>query len=151
MFVKIIRSHTVGLWKSIPLLIFALIQLLTSVVEQRSRSKTAQLGLGKEHLQIYFNKDYEPLLVLYRIIFVLGLVIHLFGLGSFHNQRLVTINIVGYCLQSAFEMRNLGYTTSLKAISAMIFILFGATIVGPIAVYALAWHWREYVIHRLNK
>jgi hypothetical protein len=149
-FRRIIESHIVGFGTCMPPFIFALMQLLTYFFAQKSWSKPIQHGLGKEHLRIYSNEDYAPLVVLYRIIFVLGLVTHLSGLRSFHNHHLVTINLVGYCLQSVFEMRNLGYTTSLKAISAMIIILSGATIFGPIAVYALTWHWRESVIYRLS-
>jgi hypothetical protein len=149
-FRRVIQSYSVGLGPYIPLLISALVQLLTYIIPQKPESTDKQPGLGKEHLRIYSNEDYTPLLVLYRIIFVLGLVTHISELASFHNRHLVTINMVAYCLQSALEMRNLGYTTNLKAISAMIVILLGTTAFGPIAVYALTWHWRESVIYRLS-
>ena len=100
---------------------------------------------------VYLNKDYSLIIVLYRIILVLSLLANVFIPASSDNQRLITSNIVAYCLQSAFEMRNLGYATTRQTMSAMLIILFGTKMVGPMAVYAGTWHWRESVIYRLSK
>ena len=148
-----IENHTIALWHFLPLCISALIQLLAVKpnVEHRSRSQPAKLGLEKEYMRVYLNMEYSSLMVLYRIIFVLGLLANVFVPASPDNQRLITTNIVAYCLQSAFEMRNLGYATTRQAMSAILIILLGTKMVGPTAVYAGTWHWPENVIYRLSK
>ena len=102
-------------------------------------------------MRVYLNEDYSSLMVVYRIMFVLGLLTHVFIPASLDNQRLITTNIVAYCLHSAFEMRNLGYATTRQAMSAMLIILLGTKMIGPIAVYVGTWHWRENIIYRLSK
>lgn len=148
-----VENQTIALWHFLPLCISALIQLLAvkPTFEHRLRSQPAKLGLVKEYLRVYLNKDYSSIMVLYRIIFVLALLANVFIPASLHNQRLINTNVVAYCLQNAFEMRKLGYATTRQAMSAMLIILLGTKMVGPIAVYAGTWHWREDVIYRLSK
>lgn len=142
------ESHATTSWGFSLIFIFALIQYLAikSPAEHESQPTTE-----KEYMKVYLNKDYPPLMALYRIILALSVLGGVFVLVSPTNQHLITANVIAHCLQSTFELRKLGYATTRQAISAALTILLGTKMVGPVAVYAGMWYWRENVIHGLSK
>lgn len=137
----------------LPIGISALIQFLaaTSALKKEPRSTIAQPGTEREYLRPYLNQDYAALTTLYRILFVLAGLTSIFIPSSLENQCLITASLIIFCLQSAFEMRRLGYVTTRKALSTSLIILLGTYVIGPVPVYISTWYWRENVIHRLSK
>ena len=150
---KSLPDHMLVPWSFLPLLILILIQLLAANLAFINRPPTqpARPALEKEYMKVYFNKDYPPLTVLYKIILVSSLLAGVVIPTSPNNQRLICINIVVHCLHSTFDMRGLGYATTFEALRAALVILLGAKIVGPSTIYVGTWYWRENVIYRLCK
>ena len=56
-----------------------------------------------------------------------------------------------WCLYSVFEMRRLGYVRTRQALIAAVGMPVSLVILGPGAMYAGVWHWRENVISGLSK
>ncbi|KAK7057609.1 monooxygenase FAD-binding protein [Favolaschia claudopus] len=50
-----------------------------------------------------------------------------------------------YSLHSVFELRRTGYARTGQALTAAVAVLAGIPLVGPAAVYAAVWSWRERV------
>ena len=97
-------------------------------------------------MEVYLNKDYPPLMILYKLIFGFAFPGRLLVPVGPDDQHSITASVITHCLYSSFEMRNLGYATASEVTIAMLVILLGANVVGPAAVYAGTWHWRENVI-----
>jgi len=62
----------------------------------------------------------------------------------------VWIGITGHCLYSIWELRCLGFVTSRKAGCAALAVVLGQALVGPGAIWAATWVWREATIARLS-
>ena len=56
-----------------------------------------------------------------------------------------------WCLYSVFEMRRLGYVRTGQAYTAGLGVLTVLFILGPGAMYAGTWYWREIAVARLSK
>lgn len=56
-----------------------------------------------------------------------------------------------WLLYSVFHLRRLGYITTGNALKAAVAIALGQILVGPGAVYAVIWAWRENVIVSLSE
>lgn len=100
----------------------------------------------------YYNLDYRPLTIWYRILFAVSVLTHFVAPAPvFGQQNLVTAAVILHCLQSAFQLRSLGYITALHAAVSMAATILGAVVVGPVAAYVGVWYWRERVICKLTK
>jgi len=58
---------------------------------------------------------------------------------------------VAWCLWTVFDMRRQGYVTTAQALRAALAVPAALATVGPGAMYAGVWHWREGVISDLCK
>lgn len=63
-----------------------------------------------------------------------------------NDMVLYFASVIVWCLYSVFELRRLGYITTQQALKAGLVVMAGQVVVGPAAVYAGLWHWREGVI-----
>jgi hypothetical protein len=50
-----------------------------------------------------------------------------------------------FCLHSVYELRRTGWATTGQALGAAAAVVGGLPLVGPTAVYAAVWYWREGV------
>ncbi|KAF7351055.1 Monooxygenase FAD-binding protein [Mycena sanguinolenta] len=50
-----------------------------------------------------------------------------------------------FCLHSVYELRRTGWATTKQALVAALAVLVSQPLVGPVAVYAAVWYWREGV------
>jgi hypothetical protein len=100
----------------------------------------------------YYNQDYRPLAIWYRILLAASVLGHLITPAPVPGQQhLVATAVVLHCLQSAFQLRSLGYITALHAAISMLAAILGAAVAGPAAAYVGVWYWREHVICKLTK
>lgn len=100
-------------------------------------------------MRIYQNKDYPLLKILYTLIFILSLLTNQFLTTSPH-QDVLNLNILIYCLYSAWDLRRLGYISTRKVFTAMSLVVLLAHSIGPGALFAGTWFWRERVIYQLS-
>lgn len=54
--------------------------------------------------------------------------------------------VAAWCLYSVFTLRSLGYVTTMTALGVTVAVIIGQFLIGPGAVYAGLWAWRERVI-----
>lgn len=141
-----------GMWRLLPASVPAFIQLFTLRSPAREDQSSGQGAAEKPYMEVYYNKDYPLLIEWYKTILVLSVLADTFiPASSYHEKALATGSIVAHCLQSAFQLRNLGYATTQQTACAILAILLGTRILGPVTVYSGLWYWRENVIYSLSK
>ncbi|KAK6210531.1 putative secondary metabolism biosynthetic enzyme [Pestalotiopsis sp. IQ-011] len=144
------ESIPMGLWRFLPLCIPAALKIVSIIAPAGSASRH-EPGI-KDYMVVYLNKDYPPLSAWYRVMLLLSVLEHIFiSRGLYPQQVLVTTSIVAHCLQSAFQLRSLGYVRTEQALAAVLMILLGTDMLGPMATYTGLWYWREKVIYGLSK
>lgn len=144
------ESYPMAIWQFFPICICSLIHILARRTPSVQDGRV-QPAVEKEYMLAYSNKDYPPLQSWYRLIFGLSVLGSIFVPSSpYHQQGLIVASIVAHCLQSAFQLRNLGYATTRQTGTAMLVIIVGTRFLGPTAVYSGLWYWRENVIYRLS-
>lgn len=74
-----------------------------------------------------------------------GLTGDIFGFFKY-DMVLAMAAILVWSLYSVFELRRLGYVTTVQAVRAGLAVLAGQVVVGPGATYAGLWAWRENAI-----
>ncbi|KAM3073525.1 hypothetical protein ACMFMG_004581 [Clarireedia jacksonii] len=149
--VPAIRSTTeryaTDMLRFFPIGIFTVIQLLAVAIKP-----WVEPSAEKEYMTVYLNKDYPPLSTWYRIIIALSFLGSFFiSSASFNHRSVITASILVHCLQSAFQLRILGYATTKQVAIAVVMIILGTMILGPMTIYLGFWYWRENVIYRLSK
>ena len=115
--------------------------------KKQTQRESSNHGPEKEYMKPYLDQDYSLLTTLYKTLIVLSFLSSLLipSWPSLGSHGLVSANLVTHCLQIVFDLRRLGYITSLEAICA------APITVGPVPAYMGSWYWRESVIHRLGK
>jgi hypothetical protein len=142
-----LKHYTTDMLPFFPIFIFAVIQLLAALIKPWT-----QPAVEKEYMTVYLNKDYPPLTIWYRIIIILSFLGTFLGpSSSYHQHGVITTSIVAHCLHSAFQLRNLGYAKTRQAAIAMVMIILGTIVLGPVTTYLGFWYWRENIIYRLSK
>jgi hypothetical protein len=68
-----------------------------------------------------------------------------------YDMAIHTVVLVIWCLYTVFEMRHLGYVRTREAMVAAIGVSILLLALGPGAMYAGVWYWRENVISGLAK
>lgn len=59
-------------------------------------------------------------------------------------------SLLVYLMYTVWDVRKLGYVTNVQAVKALVGILMGQILVGPGAVYAGVWWWKEGVVASLS-
>ncbi|GAP90730.1 putative FAD binding domain protein [Rosellinia necatrix] len=111
----------------------------------------AELEPDRTHMGAYLDKDYPYLTQLYLVLFAFGATANIYVPALADDERLVTIMVCSHCLHSVFEMRRLGYIPTRDARNVMLAILFALQFIGPGALFAATWAWRERLIYRLSR
>lgn len=143
--------HSTITWRSLPIFISIGIQLLT-IKPIAERISPDQSLPGKAYMDIYLNKDYIPLTIWYRLALAFSIAGRIFvPISLTPHYYLLTIGVVVHCLQNVFQLRSLGYTTTKRAILAMIVGIIMTVVAGPAVTYTALWYWREHVVFRLSK
>lgn len=146
------EGFVVCIWRLLPASIPVLVQTLSLSSAAREKHSSDQAATDKTYMAAYYNKDYPLLVDWYRIILVLNFLANAsIPASSYHEKALITSSIVAHCLQRAFQLRYLGYATTQQTAYAVLAILFGTLILGPMTIYSGFWYWRETVICSLSK
>ncbi|CEI63201.1 unnamed protein product [Fusarium venenatum] len=145
-------GYFMAMGRLLPACAAAIIRLLAS----NPPSKVQSVGRTsyKEYMAPYMNEDFPSIMNWYRVILTLsvaGDMVVMLGSSSPTQPTLVLSSIVVHCLQTAFQLRSLGYATTGQAAASMVMIILGTKILGPTTVYCGLWYWRENVIHGLSK
>ncbi|KLU82235.1 hypothetical protein MAPG_01310 [Magnaporthiopsis poae ATCC 64411] len=67
------------------------------------------------------------------------------------DQIIMVATSLAWCLWNVFEMRRLGYTTTTEALRVAAAVAASPVMVGPGAMYAGTWYWREKKIAETSK
>lgn len=140
------------IWRLLPASVPAFVQLFALRSPAKKHQSSGQAAAEKPYMTVYYNKDYSLLADWYKSILVLSVLADTFiPASSYHEKALITGSIVAHCLRSAFQLRNLGYATMQQTTYAILAILLGTRMLGPVTVYSGLWYWRENVIYSLSK
>lgn len=138
------------IWRILPACIPFATHLLTTMLAKYGSE--AQPVIDKEYMVDYYNLDYHPLTIWYRMLLAMAVFGHILAPNPVPGQQhLVTATVITHCLQNLFQLRNLGYITTSHAAGSMLATVLGTAMVGPVATYVGIWYWREHVIFKLTK
>lgn len=123
---------------------------------------------GSEALSAYSITDASLLRKTYAATFAVSALIHLgligrFVCGSGLNLSTVLITpsmlrdiifhgllLAVYLVYTAWDMRRLGYITTVESVKMIAAVTVGQLLVGPGATYIGMWYWREGILTRLH-
>ncbi|KUI71629.1 FAD-dependent urate hydroxylase [Cytospora mali] len=150
-------------WVLVPACFLTLNKLIQGWIKSSwmGGSKAAKAPRGAEALSAYSITDVPPLRKTYAAAFAVSGVVHAALIGSYANGSGLdlftafstpsvlrdvlfhSLVLTVYLIYTVWDMRRLGYITTLEAIKAAVAVVAGQLLVGPGAIYVGTWFWRE--------